>query len=733
MSLQIDLKEAAELERRFDSEMRFRPLAPGGQRVVAVLLLCLSCFHFYTAGFGLLRDDVHRGIHMSFVLGVIFLVFAANRHSEATVLDTRWWRPGGVPVYDWALLVAAVLSSLYLPWIFDDLAFKAGNPDTIDVVMGTILTFVILEATRRTMGWPLVIISLAFIVYVFAGPWMPGILVHPGATWGRMIDHLYLGSQGIYGIPIGVVATYVFHFVLFGVVALRIGLGRLFLALAMAVAGRFAGGPAKVAIFGSALFGMISGSSVANAVTVGSMTIPMMKNLGYRPHFAAGVEATASTGGQITPPVMGAAAFLMVEYLGIPYQTIIVAAIVPAFMHFYGVFMQVHFEAKRLGLRGLRPDEMPDWRAVLRRDWVTVIPLAALIYKLFDGSTPYIAAFWGIFLCIVVGLMRSTERRVPILDVILVAAWALLMNFGRELLPDDVVDYHGPICAAAMAALCLALWRLNRTPAISWCELVDAFLVGAKYALAVGAAAAAIGIIIGIVTLTGTALKFATIILGVANEVTTFIRIFIDLDPQSLIRFFSLVMTALVCILMGCGVPTTATYIIMVTVAAPALALLGVAPLVSHFFVFYYGVLADITPPVAVAAYAAASMAGADPFRTGNTAFRLALAKALVPFVFVFSPSLLIVVPEFTWYDFIITTFGCLVGIAMLGAAFSAWLLAPLRPWERWLLGIASLPTIAPGLISTLIGIAAATPVFVRQFVLWRAQQRNVPATSGQA
>jgi len=307
------------------------------------------------------------------------------------------------------------------------------------------------------------------------------------------------------------------------------------------------------------------------------------------------------------------------------------------------------------------------------------------------------------------------------------------MNFGRELLPDDVVDYHGPICAAAMAALCLALWRLNRTPAISWCELVDAFLVGAKYALAVGAAAAAIGIIIGIVTLTGTALKFATIILGVANEVTTFIRIFIDLDPQSLIRFFSLVMTALVCILMGCGVPTTATYIIMVTVAAPALALLGVAPLVSHFFVFYYGVLADITPPVAVAAYAAASMAGADPFRTGNTAFRLALAKALVPFVFVFSPSLLIVVPEFTWYDFIITTFGCLVGIAMLGAAFSAWLLAPLRPWERWLLGIASLPTIAPGLISTLIGIAAATPVFVRQFVLWRAQQRNVPATSGQA
>ena len=262
------------------------------------------------------------------------------------------------------------------------------------------------------MGWALVLITLGFVVYAFTGPWMPGMLVHPGTTWSQLADHLYLTSQGIYGVPIGVVATYVFHFVLFGVVAMRIGLGRLFLALAMAVAGRFAGGPAKVAIFGSALFGMISGSSVANAVTVGSLTIPMMKRLGYRPHFAAGVEATASTGGQITPPVMGAAAFLMVEFLETPYQTIIIAAIVPAFLHFFGVFIQVHFEAKRVGLRGLRPDEMPDGAGVVRQDWVTLIPLAGLIWKIFDGSTPYLAAFWGIYLCIIVGL-TSTASRAP--------------------------------------------------------------------------------------------------------------------------------------------------------------------------------------------------------------------------------------------------------------------------------------------------------------------------------
>ena len=468
--------------------------------------------------------------------------------------------------------------------------------------------------------------------------------------------------------------------------SLRIGLGRLFLALAMAVAGRFAGGPAKVAIFGSALFGMISGSSVANAVTVGSLTIPMMKRLGYRPHFAAGVEATASTGGQITPPVMGAAAFLMVEYLSLPYQTIIVAAIVPAFLHFFGVFVQVHFEAKRVGLRGLESHEMPDWNAVLRADWVTLIPLAGLLWKLFDGSTPYLAAFWGITLCIAVGLIRP-----------LIAA-------ARE--------GSGAIVAAGRAAVA---------------DIVDAFVMGAKYALAVGAAAAAIGIIIGVVTLTGTALKFATIIVGVANDTASLLQPFLPADRATLVLLFTLIMTALVCILMGCGVPTTATYIIMVTVAAPAMGLLGVAPLVTHFFVFYYGVLADVTPPVAVAAYAAASMAAADPFRTGNTAFRLALAKALVPFVFVFSPSLLLVLPGFSWGDFLFTLGGCLIGITFLGAAFSRYLLAPLAGWECWVLGIASLPTIAPGVTSTLIGIAMAVPVLARQLLAWRAQRITLP------
>lgn len=725
MSLNVDHAKAAELEREFDAEMRFRPLGISGTWIVAGLLLSLSLFHFYTAGFGLLREQTHRGIHMALVLGLIFLVFAANRKA-APEAARGWLHPAGVPLYDWALFAAAVVSSLYLPAIFHDIAFKTGNPEPIDVAMGTILTLVVIEATRRTMGWALVFITLGFVAYAFAGPWMPGLLVHPGTTWSQLADHLYLTSQGIYGVPIGVVATYVFHFVLFGVVAMRIGLGRLFLALAMAVAGRFAGGPAKVAIFGSALFGMISGSSVANAVTVGSLTIPMMKRLGYRPHFAAGVEATASTGGQITPPVMGAAAFLMVEFLELPYQTIILAAAVPAFLHFFGVFIQVHFEAKRVGLRGLAPEEMPDWRSVVRQEWVTLIPLAALIWKIFDGSTPYLAAFWGIYLCIVVGLMRSTRPRRPILDIALVVAWALLLIFGRRLLPGGMADWFGEITFGLFALLCVALWRLNPAPAIHWRELLDAFTVGAKYALAVGAAAAAIGIIIGVVTLTGTALKFATIIVGVANDATGLVQAWLPFDKLTLIKFFTLVMTAFVCILMGCGVPTTATYIIMVTIAAPALGLLGVAPIVAHFFVFYYGVLADVTPPVAVAAYAAASMAGADPFRSGNTAFRLALAKALVPFVFVFSPSLLLVVPGFTLYDFVVTFAGCIVSITFLGAALSSYLIAPMRVWERAWLAVAALPAMAPGLMPVLLSLALSLPVLAVQ-LMHRRRQDHAP------
>jgi TRAP transporter 4TM/12TM fusion protein len=722
----LDEKKLQELEEKFDPEMRFRPTATPATQAVKWLLIALSCFHYYTAGFGLLPETTHRGVHLAFVLGLIFLVFAADKKSNDQPPRQGALFIGGVPLFDWVLALACATAVLYIPWTFNDLAFRVGNPDTADVVFGTILFVTLLEATRRSMGWPLPLIAIGFTVYALAGPYFPGLLKHAGASWSQMINHQYLTSQGIYGVAVGVVATYVFHFVLFGVMATRIGLGQLFLDIAASIAGRYAGGPAKVSVFGSAMFGMLSGSSVANAVTVGSLTIPAMIRVGYKREFAAAVEAASSTGGQITPPVLGAAAFLMVEFLNVSYQTIIVAAIVPAFMHFFGVFMQVHFEAKRFGLRGLTAEEMPRLRESLRQRWPTLIPLFLLISILVSGRTPYLAAFTGISSCIIVGLSTRSAGNTKANWALLVVLHALLgmlafANLGQH------TDVLKPALFAAGVVIALAAWKLGGvTGRIPHSALVEAFETGAKYALAVGAAAASVGIVIGVVTLTGVGFKISFIITGWATAIANALTIVVPtalIGLNSLTLLAALFMTGAVCILMGCGIPTTANYIIMVTVAAPTLVQLGVQPLVAHFFVFYYGVLADITPPVALAAYAAAGMAGSDPFKTGNTAFRLGMAKVLVPFVFVFSPSLLLVAAGFNWYDFSVTFIGCVLGIVVLAAALSKFLLVEMKRWEQLLCAAAALLLIAPGLVVTIVGAALAIPVLVRQLAAWKLAQ----------
>jgi TRAP transporter 4TM/12TM fusion protein len=715
-----DDQKLQELEEKFDPEMRFRPTMPPATQIVKWLLIALSAFHYYTAGFGLLQEITHRGVHLAFVLGMIFLVFAFSPSSAERSVKSSLLNPGGVPLVDWLLAGACAVSVLYIPYVFDDLMFRVGNPSNMDVIMGSILFISLLEATRRSMGWPLPIIAIGFTVYALLGPYFPGLLKHAGANWSMMINHQYLTSQGIYGVAVGVVATYVFHFVLFGVMATRIGLGQLFLDVASTVAGRYAGGPAKVSVFGSALFGMLSGSSVANAVTVGSLTIPAMIRVGYKKHFAAAVEAASSTGGQITPPVLGAAAFLMIEFLNVPYQTIIAASIVPAFMHFFGVFMQVHFEAKRYGLRGLTEEEMPRLRESMQMRWPTLIPLVLLISILVSGRTPYLAAFVGISSCAIVGMTTRISGNQLKNWGLLIVMHILLMtiafsDFGNENSTIKMVLFVVAVLTGAAAYIWGGV-RGRIEPHV----LVEALETGAKYALAVGAAAATVGIVIGVVTLTGVGFKISYIITQAAQSISAFMGGIIPSDWMSLntlTLLAALIMTGLVCILMGCGVPTTATYIIMVTVAAPTLVGLGVEPLVAHFFVFYYGVLADITPPVALAAYAAAGMAGSDPFKTGNTAFRLGLAKALVPFVFVFSPSLLLVAKGFTWESFIITFTGCIMGITLMAAALSKFMLVEMKRWEQLSCLFAALLMIAPSLTATLVGVALVIPMAVNQ---WR-------------
>jgi TRAP transporter 4TM/12TM fusion protein len=722
-----DDKTLQQLEEKFDPEMRFRPSVPPATQIIKWLLVALSCFHFYTAGFGLLQEVTHRGVHLAFVLGLIFLVFAGSRKAQNAQLVSSWMAPGGVPLLDWLLGIACAASVLYIPMVFADLAFRVGNPNFTDVFFGTVLMLCLLEATRRSMGWPLPMIAIGFSIYALAGPYFPGLLRHAGASWAQLVNHQYLTSQGIYGVAVGVVATYVFHFVLFGVMATRVGLGQLFLDVASSVAGRYAGGPAKVSVFGSAMFGMLSGSSVANAVTVGSLTIPAMIRVGYKREFAGAVEAAASTGGQITPPVLGAAAFLMVEFLNVSYQTIIAAAVIPAFMHFFGVFMQVHFEAKRYGLRGLTEEEMPKLRQSLRQRWPTLIPLVLLVSILVSGRTPYLAAFVGITSCAIVGLSTLTSGN-------RLANWVMLCALHVILVLMAFVDWGGnsEIIRLAFFALGCALLASGYFFAqvrgrMAYGVLLEALETGAKYALAVGAAAATVGLVIGVVTLTGVGFKVSYIITTAAQSIAQGLGSFVPAwiaSTQGMTLFAALLMTGIVCIVMGCGIPTTANYIIMVTVAAPTLVQLGVEPLVAHFFVFYYGVLADITPPVALAAYAAAGMSGGDPFKTGNTAFRLGLAKVLVPFVFVFSPSLLLVAKGFNWQDFWITFIGCLLGITALAAALSKFFLTELEGWERILCIVAALLLIAPGLTPTLIGVALLLPVLLRQIAAHKSLNR---------
>jgi len=661
----LDLEAAARLEKEADSELRFRDLVGPTAKLVSAALVALSVFHYYTAGFGIVTEHWHKAIHLAAVLSLIFLLFPGGLVSVGP-------RIGGVPAGDWVLAVAIIVSTIYLPVIFDELTFRIGMPNDMDVLMGTIMVVLVLEATRRAMGWVLPAIVVVFILYALFGNHVGGVLAHPGADWAGFVNHVYLTQEGIFGVPAKVVATFVFHFVLFGVIATRMGLGQFFIDLASVVAGRYPGGPAKVAVLSSAMFGSISGSSIANTVTTGSLTIPAMKKVGYQPHFAGAVEAAASAGGQITPPIMGAAAFVMMEFLNVPLTTILIAAAVPAAMHFWGVFVQVHFEAKRLGLRGMNEDELPKLWPTIRDGWPTVIPLVLLVWVIIDGYTPYLAAFTGITACIVVGFINPRNR-------------------------------------------------------LTLRDLWDAFDMGARYALAVGAAAAAVGMVVGVVTLTGAGFRISFIVTQAAANAAQSLGWIFDVLPasfgsvQGLTLFLTLLFIALICIVMGCGIPTTALYIVLAAIAAPAVVQLGVQPIAAHLFILYYGILADLTPPVCVAAYAAAGIAGSNPFRTGLTAFRLGTAKATVPFVFAYAPSMLIMVDGFSLGDFLFVTITCALGVLVLGIGLTGYAFTHMGVASQIGLVLAALMTISPSGPLTLVGALLAAPILGLN---WMASRR---------
>lgn len=666
-STRLDLEAAEKLEKATDSELRFRNLSGLAAPIVSAALVALSVFHYWTAGFGIMTEHWHKAIHLAAVLALVFIMFPGGRIFS---FGPKW---GGVPVLDWALATAIIIATIYLPVVFDELTFRIGMPNDMDMLMGTIMVVLTLEAVRRSMGITLPIIVCVFIAYALWGNLLSGVLAHPGSDWAGFVNHVYLTQEGIFGIPAKVVATYVFHFVLFGVIATRMGLGQFFIDIATVIAGRYAGGPAKVAVLASAMFGSISGSSIANTVTTGSLTIPAMKRVGYKPHFAGAVEAAASAGGQITPPIMGAAAFIMIEFLEITLTTLLLAAAIPAAMHFWGVFVQVHFEAKRLGLRGLEQSELPKLWPTIRDGWPTVIPLVLLVYVILAGYTPYLAAFVGITACVVVGFLNPRNR-------------------------------------------------------LTLKDLWIALDTGARYALAVGAAAAAVGMVVGVVTLTGAGFRVGFIVTQAASSAAAFFTPVLDLMPagfvslQGLTLFLTLVFIAIICVLMGAGIPTTALYIILAAIAAPSIVQLGVPPIAAHLFVLYFGILADLTPPVCVSAYAAAGIAGANPFRTGLTAFRLGIAKATVPFVFAYAPVMLIVTDGFTWDAFLLVTLTCAMGVLFIGIGLTGYAFTHMGLVSQLFLILGALLMIAPNGPLAIVGAALAAPVLLVNFLKSRRE-----------
>jgi TRAP transporter 4TM/12TM fusion protein len=731
---QQDQDEIDRLIEQFDPESNFRRLVGLSAGFVTVVAVALSGWHYYTAGFGLHNEVAHRAIHLCVVLGLCFLVFPRQRRlpgpwewtvslAMASFHVLLGWGlmqssagaevpPAAkaafyavivsiaalslpfkvydgshrhVPWRDWVFAALASGCSLYLVAFFDGIFIqRPGQHTPLDLMFGVIAIAMVLEAARRTMGVFLPLLAMATVLYGIFGPYLPGDLAHRGYSVPRVVAHLYKGTEGIYGIPVGVVATFVFHFVLFGIMAQLTGLGQLFVNLATIAAGRFSGGPAKVSVVSSGLFGMISGSAIANTVTTGVMTIPLMKKVGFSPRFAGGVEASASCGGQVTPPIMGAAAFIMAETLGIPYSQLILVAIVPAALHYFAILYMVHLEARRLRLAGMDPAEIPTLGLVLKSSWHLFIPLVVMVTLLLLQYTPFMAAFWGITLTIACSWIPR-----------------LLGPLGRH------------------------MTGLPVTPR----ALVQGFEMGAKSALGIGAACACVGFVLGITTLTGMGFKFSAFVIdlsGVAAQWVDGFDVFGWFELKQVTILFGLLFTALACIIMGSGVPTTPTYIILASIVAPALAQLGVPQLATHFFVFYYGVLADVTPPVALAAFAAAGIARSEPMRTGMTAFRLSMGKALVPFAFVYAPVLLLL--DFNLVNFAFALAGAVIAILGLGAAYTGHCGRPIRMPAFLLLNLLSLSLVFGNPVVTLVGGAAVLAILA-----WHARPGGRGVDGGSA
>ncbi|MBO0601456.1 TRAP transporter permease [Sporosarcina sp. E16_3] len=645
-------EEQLEILQKFDPESNTRDVTGIFKKIVFFGLLAFSIFQLYTAIGTPFTAYIQRSIHLGFALSLIFILFPAKKKIKG--------ERNKVPFYDMILALLAIGVGLYWPLFIGDLVLRVGRVSTLDMVVGVIAILLTMEAARRAVGMPITIISAVFLVYAFFGPHFPGFLAHRGQDLKSVVQLMFFTTDGILGTPISVSSTFIFVFLLFGAFLVKTGVGAYFNDLAVVLAGRLVGGPAKVAIFSSALQGTISGSSVANVVGSGSYTIPMMKKLGYKKEFAGGVEAAASTGGQIMPPIMGAAAFLMVEFIGgVTYWQIAKAAAIPALLYFTGVWIMTHFEAKRVGLKGMTEDQIPDRKKTLKKIYL-LLPIIGIIVFLLIGIPTMKAALLGIVLTIIVSSFDKSTR-------------------------------------------------------LGFKDMIEALVDGARTALGVAAATACAGIIVGVVVKTGLGLSLATGLISAAGGNV----------------FLTLFFTMIAAIVLGMGSPTTANYVITSTIAAPAIITLlmldnpgATVPIVvavsAHLFVFYFGIIADITPPVALAAFAAAGISGGDPIKTGVTSAKLAIAAFIIPYMFVFNPAMLMMgapVTEIIW-----VVFTAIIGMIAIGAGMIGF-------WYRKCNWIERLFALATGMLlifpETITDIVGLVLFVVMVAIQWMTREKD--------
>lgn len=627
----MDDTRIQETIKKYDRSERTKELTGLLKKIASIVAITMALYHLYTAWQGTPVAIVHRSLHVSFTLFLIFLLYPLTKEEKP------WHKFINI-----VFLILSLVPFLYLWTNFDEIIMRPGMPILTDIIVAAILIITVMEATRRVSGMVLPILASIFLLYAFFGNFISGYFSHKGFDLYEVLEYMYLTTEGIYGVPIGVSAQYLIMFIIFGAFLLKSGVGDFITELAISIAGAKRGGPAQVAVISSALMGSINGSAVANVATTGAFTIPLMKKVGYTPEFAGAVEASASCGGQILPPIMGASAFIMAEILGIKYVNIMYAAIIPALLYYLGIFVTVYLRAVRRNLKSLDKSDIPKFVQVVKKKFYLFIPLIALVYLMIKGYTPTFAAFFAIVLTVPVSWVNKETR------------------MGLR-------------------------------------KILEALEAGAKGAISVAVTCAIVGIIVGVSTQTGFGTKVAG---GI-----------ISLSGGNLI--LTLILTMLACIILGMGVPSIPAYILTANMAAPALLKLGVPPMVSHFFVFYFAIMANITPPVALASFAAAGISGGNLNKTGIEGFKLALAGFIIPYMFVFNPVLLGLVDNYM--QIFTTVITASLGVACLSTAVEGYFITNYNYIARILALAASLSLIKPGLMTDVLGLGIMAFLFINQ------------------